>query len=90
MDISRVKNAIKAFDQFSTLVERQHNRAKRKAAAKKNQKAKAQESSSLEESDDMSIHVMSPAEIQKVHWNDMRKELRAILQRHNKHKVSSS
>ncbi len=82
--MSRSKNAAKAFDQFSTLVERQHNRIKRMASVKKEQKAKGQDASSSDDSDEVSIHVMSPAEVTKVRWDSMRKELQTTLARNKR------
>ncbi len=77
--MSRSKNAAKAFDQFSTFVEHQHNRVKRMASAKKKQKAKGQDASSSNDYDEVSVHVMSPAEVTKVRLDSMRKELQTTL-----------
>ncbi len=79
--MSRNKNATKAFDQLSTIVERQHNSVKRMASAKKKDEAKGQDASSSEDSDEVSIHVISPAEVNKVRWDRMRKELQTTLKR---------
>ncbi len=54
------------------------------ASAKKKQKAKGQETSSSEDSDEVSIHGMSPAKVNKVRWDIMRKKLQTTLERNKR------
>ena len=87
--VSRGKDRIQVIDQYSAVLKRERKRAQKRAASNKKRKAKTQEakapgSPSSDSDDDMSVHVMSPAEAKKAQLDHVRKRLMATLERNKK------
>jgi hypothetical protein len=81
---SKNKDRVKVIDQYSAVLEAERKKAvRRNSAVKKAKKAKKPEpdTSSSEDSDDMSVHVMDAAEIHKERTEYVKNRLRANLER---------
>ena len=88
---SKNKDRVKVIDQYSAVLEAERKKAvRRNTAVKKAGKSKKPEpdTSSSEDSDDMSVHVMDAEEIQKERTEYVKNRLRTSMERLKKRKVS--
>jgi hypothetical protein len=87
--ISKNKDRVAVIDQYTAVLEAERKKAVRRATALKTKKAKKEpDTSSSEDSDDASIHVMDTQEVQKARTEYVKNRLRANFERLKKRRVS--
>jgi len=87
--ISKNKDRVAVIDQYTAVLEAERKKAVRRTTALKAKKAKKEpDTSSSEDSDDASIHVMDTQEVQKARTEYVKNRLRANFERLKKRRVS--
>ena len=88
--ISKNKDRVTVIDQYAAVLETERKKAVRRATARKKAKKpqKEPDTSSSEDSDDASIHVMDTQEVQKARTEFVKNRLRANFERLKKRRVS--